>query len=393
MLEKYQNSCFMTSVMVQLRHRIIGAGGTCPFNGKEIKMAVHKNTEKNYWEVSFYYKDYRGIRIKKHTRGFKTKREALEWQEQFKAQQAKNLDMNFKSFVELYYKDMDARLRESSMETKKYIVEMKIIPYFGERKIAEITAADIRNWQNELLKKGYKPTYLKTINNQLNAIFNYAVRYYDLSKNPCSQAGSMGKSKAAEMNYWTKEEFDTFLECVKDKEFSYYGFQILFWTGIRAGELLALTPADVNLEEKTLNISKSLRRMGHENVITEPKTEKSKRVITLPDFLVTELEEYFGMLYGVANDDLLFPVTKAYFDHEMKRGIRLSGVKEIRLHDLRHSHASLLISNLGVSVQQVAERLGHEKITTTLETYSHLYPNQARELADKLNALNMVQEN
>mgnify|MGYP003294674072 CR=1 FL=1 len=359
---------------------------------EEKQVSVTKNQEKNYWEVQFYYKDYRGVRKKKHKRGFKTKREALEWQEQFKVQQAKNLDMTFKAFVDLYYDDMGSRLRESTMATKKYIVDLKVIPYFGQRKISEITAADIRKWQNALLKQGYSQTYLKTINNQLNAIFNYAVRYYDLPRNPCRQAGSMGKSKASEMNYWTQEEFELFLDCVKDKPYSYYGFQILFWTGIRAGELMALMPADINLTEKTLNISKSLKRMGHENVITEPKTEKSKRVITLPNFLVAELEEYMNMLYGVSEEDLLFPVTKAYFDHEMKRGIRLSGVKEIRLHDLRHSHASLLISKLGVSVQQVADRLGHEKITTTLETYSHLYPNQARDLADKLNDLNFVEK-
>ena len=355
-------------------------------------MSVTKNVEKNYWEVQFYYKDYRGVRKKKHKRGFKTKREAIEWQEQFKAQQAKNLDMDFKSFLDLYYEDMENRLRESTMMTKRYIVDLKVVPYFGKKKISEITAADIRRWQNDLLSQGYAPTYLKTINNQLNAIFNYAVRYYELPKNPCRQAGSMGKSKAAEMNYWTQEEFESFLECVSDKTVSYYGFQLLFWTGIRAGELMALTPADINLEEKTLHISKSLRRNGHEDVVTEPKTEKSKRVITLPDFLVVQLEEYMGMLYGITPQDRLFHVTKAYFDHEMKRGIRLSGVKPIRLHDLRHSHASLLISKLGVPVQQVSERLGHEKITTTLETYSHLYPNQARDLADKLNDLNTGKE-
>ena len=355
-------------------------------------MSVKKDLERNTWEVQFYYKDHTGKNRKKHKRGFRTRKEAIEWMNQFKMQQTGNLNMNFEEFVKLYYEDMGNRLRDSSMATKKYIVDLKVIPYFGKKKLLDITAADVRKWQNNLLKQGYSQTYLKTINNQLNAVFNYAVRYYDLPKNPCRQAGSIGKSKASEMNYWTQEEFELFLECVKDKPYSYYGFQILFWTGIRAGELMALMPADIDLTERTLNISKSLKRVGHENVITEPKTEKSKRVITLPDFLVTELEEYTNMLYGVDMHDLLFPVTKAYFDHEMKRGIRLSGVKEIRLHDLRHSHASLLISKLGVSVQQVADRLGHEKITTTLETYSHLYPNQARDLADKLNDLNLTEK-
>jgi integrase len=122
-------------------------------------------------------------------------------------------------------------------------------------------------------------------------------------------------------------------------------------------------------------------------VITEPKTAKSKRVITLPDFLVLELEEYVGKLYGMMASDRLFSITKSFLEKEMIRGTELSGVKKIRLHDIRHSHASLLISKLGAQPNLVAERLGHEKIQTTLSTYSHLYPNQSRDLADQLNGL------
>ena len=122
--------------------------------------------------------------------------------------------------------------------------------------------------------------------------------------------------------------------------------------------------------------------------MTEPKTEKSKRIITLPDFLVEEMKDYTSRLYGMMKTDRLFMVTKSYLEHEMLRGVELSGVKRIRLHDLRYSHASLLISKLGAQPLMVAERLGHEKIQTTLNTYSHLYPNQARDLADQLNRLN-----
>lgn len=271
-------------------------------------------------------------------------------------------------------------------------MELKILPYFGQKNISEISAADIRRWQNTLIKKGYAPTYLKTINNQLNAVFNYAVRYYDLPKNPCTQAGSIGKGRAEEMNYWTQEEFEQFLECVKDKPVSYYAFLTMYWTGVRVGELLALTLGDINFEDKTLSISKSLQRIDGTDIITAPKTEKGKRVITLPDFLVEQLEDYAGRLYGMMKDDRLFMVTKSYLEHEIVRGAEKSGVKRIRLHDLRHSHASLLISKLGVQPKLVADRLGHEKIQTTLETYSHLYPDQARNVADKLNDLNEKEE-
>lgn len=254
--------------------------------------------------------------------------------------------------------------------------------------MADIKAADIRKWQNRLMQEGYAPTYLKTINNQLSAIFNYAVKYYDLPKNPCVQAGSIGKSQADAMKFWTQEEFETFAECVKDKPVLYMAFKTLFWTGVRIGELLALVLGDYNAEEKTLRINKSYQRINGKDVVTEPKTEKSKRIITLPDFLVEDMNDYVSHLYGLMENDRLFMVTKSYLEHEMLRGVELSGVKKIRLHDLRHSHASLLISKLGAQPLMVAERLGHEKIQTTLNTYSHLYPNQARDLADRLNGLN-----
>lgn len=349
-------------------------------------MTVTKNN-KGLWDIQFYYKDYRGKNVKKHKRNFKTKKEAIGWAEKFIVQQSRNLDMDFHSFWQLYREDMKERLRENTVRTKDYIIELKILPYFGEKKMADITAADIRHWQNSLMKQGYAQTYLKTIHNQLSAVFNYAVRYYDLPKNPCTQAGSIGKGKAEEMKFWTQEEFETFIECVKDKPVSYYAFLVLYWTGIRLGELLALSLADFNAEERTLSVTKSYQRINGKDVITEPKTAKSKRVITLPDFLVKELEEYVGRLYGMMADDRLFSITKSYLEKEMSRGVRLSGVKKIRLHDLHHSHVSLLISKLGAQPNLVAERLGHEKIQTTLSTYSHLYPNQSRDLADQLNGL------
>lgn len=126
-------------------------------------------------------------------------------------QQNHNLDMTFRSFWDLYREDMKERLRENTIRTKEYIVELKVLPYFGSKKMVEITPSDVRQWQNSLMKENYSQTYLKTINNQVSAIFNYAVKYYNLPRNPCSVAGSIGKSKADEMKFWTKEEFEKFL--------------------------------------------------------------------------------------------------------------------------------------------------------------------------------------
>lgn len=169
------------------------------------------------WRSQFYYKDWQGVRRKKNKRGFKTKGEADEWERNFLQQQQKNLDISFENFVEIYFADMENRLRESTIINKRYVFDLKVTPYFKHKKMCEIRTSDIRAWQNELIKKGYAPTYLKSINNQLAALFNYAVRYYDLRDNPCRKAGSIGKSKADEMDFWTKQEFKEFLPSMDSK--------------------------------------------------------------------------------------------------------------------------------------------------------------------------------
>lgn len=344
---------------------------------------AEKDPKTGKWLIQYRYTDWQGNRKKSMKRGFKTKREAEEWLQNFLATKQADFNMLFEDFLKIYYSDMDTRLREHTMRTKKYVFELKILPYFGKMKMNEITASDIRKWQSELIKQRYAPTYLKTINNQLAALFNYAVRYYDLPNNPCRKAGSMGKGKADEMNFWTKEEFDKFIDAIMNKQQSYMAFMTLFWTGIRIGELLALNVADVDFEKRTISITKSYQRMGGRDVITEPKTPKSKRVIAIPQFLVVDLQDYVNSMYWVQGEDRLFPITKYYLEHEMQRGIKESGVKRIRIHDLRHSHASLLVE-MGFSPLEIANRLGHEKIETTLNTYSHLYPDKREQLADRL---------
>lgn len=346
-------------------------------------MKAEKDPKSGKWLIQYRYTDWQGNRKKSTKRGFATKREAEEWLRKFLVTQQADFNMLFEDFLKIYYADMDTRLREHTMRTKKYIIDLKVLPYFGKLKMNEIKAPDIRKWQNELIGQGYAQTYLKTINNQVAALFNYAVKYYDLPNNPCRKAGSMGKSNADEMNFWTQEEFSKFIDALMNKHQSYMAFMILYWTGIRIGELLALTVDDVDFEKRTIRISKSYQRISGKDIITEPKTPKSKRIITIPQFLILDLQDYIGSMYGAQEEDRLFPVTKYYLEHEMQRGIKESRVKRIRLHDLRHSHASMLVE-MSFSPLEIADRLGHEKIETTLNTYSHLYPNKQEKLADRL---------
>lgn len=253
----------------------------------------------------------------------------------------------------------------------------------------EIRAADVIQWQNVIMKyrnskgDGYSPVYLKTIHNQLSAILNHAVNLYDLKSNVARKAGTMGKEKSKEMLFWIKEEYLAFVEAIANKPISYYAFEILYWCGIRLGELLALTPQDFDFEKKTLKINKSYQRLEGKDIITDPKTAKSNRTIIMPDFLSEEIKNYLEMLYKYKATDRIFQVTKSYLHHEMDRGVMASGVKRIRIHDLRHSHVSLLV-NMGFSAVAIGERVGHESVEITYQ-YAHLFPTVQRDMADQLN--------
>ncbi|WP_444876564.1 site-specific integrase [Bacteroides heparinolyticus] len=192
----------------------------------------------------------------------------------------------------------------------------------------------------------------------------------------------MGKKKNREMLFWTKEEYLKFADAMMDKPLSYYAFEMLYWTGIREGELLALTPADFDFEKRTVTINKSFQHLNGRDIITSPKTEKSNRTIQLPKFLCDEMQDYLKMLYDVGLEDRMFPVTKSYLHREMDRGAKEAGVKRIRIHDIRHSHVSLLI-DMGFSATAIADRVGHESIDITYN-YAHLFPSKQAEMADKL---------
>ncbi len=359
-------------------------------------MAAYKDEQRGTWYVSFHYYDWTGKNCRKVKRGFKTKREATEWEHHFRMKEAADLDMTFGEFVQAYTRDMKPKLKHNTWLTKEHILRTKLLPYFENKKMYDIRAKDIIQWQNEQISyrdekgKPYAPTYLKTLQSELSALFNHAVRFYELKSNPVVKAGPLGKGKAEEMLFWTKEEYLKFIEAVKDKPYSYQAFQILYWCGLRVGELLALTPADFNFEKQTVTISKTFHRSKGRDIITSPKTKKSNRTIKMPPFLCEEMQEYIKMLYDIKPDERLFTVTKSYLNHEMERGAKQAGVKKIRVHDIRHSAVSLLI-NMGFSVLAIGERMGHEAEKITYR-YAHLFPTVQTEMAERLEMERMTKE-
>lgn len=342
-----------------------------------------KEKDTKTWSAQWFECDAKGVKKKRKKRGFSTKKEALDYEMQKKLNNARSMDMKFSEYIDVYFEDKKNELKERTFRNKRYMMEQHLIPYFGECMMSEITASQIIQWQNEMQTKGFSDSYLRMIQNQLTSLFTHAAKIYDLQNNPCKKVKRMGNSDSRSLSFWTIDEYKTFLSVV-DKDSRYYLiFEILFYTGCRIGELLALTPADIDLNKNQISISKTFYKIECKDVITEPKTKQSIRVIEIPEFLKNEIKEFIDGHYGMPESERLFPITQEAVQHKMKRCIKKADVKKIRVHDLRHSHVAYLIDR-GVAPLIIKERVGHKDIRITLNTYGHLYPSQQKMVADLL---------
>lgn len=347
-------------------------------------MPAYYDKEKKTWYCKFYYVDWTGQRKQKLKRGFTRQRDAKEWEREFLQKQQGPPDMTFQALYDLYIEDMTHRLKGTTMDSKRYVFARHILPDFKDKPINQITPADIRKWQAKIISSGIKETSQHQIYNQLNAILNYAVTYYNLSKNPCKVTGAIGKNRAGRVNFWTQNEFTAFIAQVEDIAYR-TAFLTLYYTGIRCGELLALTPADIDMQAGIITVSKTYHRQKRRDVTTSPKTESSNRTITLPLFLIDTLRDFISKNYGIGSTDRLFQFTPYKLKDTLKTCCESSGVKLIRIHDIRHSHVSLLIE-MGFTPHLIAERIG-DSVDMVNNIYGHLYPNKHNEVATKLQQL------
>lgn len=346
-------------------------------------MPVYKDPERGTWYAQFTYKDWKGESHTGKKRGFRTKKEAQQWEYQQKSVNSASMDMTMEAFIDLYFRDKEGELKARSVKNKRYMMEAHILPYFKDRPINQITPADLIQWQNEIRAKGFSPTYQRMIQNQMTALFTHATTIYDLKTNPCKKVKKMGKAEADKFDFWTKEEYDEFIECVEKDSYYFVMFEILFWTGCREGELLALTKSDIDFRNDRIHISKTYYRDNGKDIITTPKTEQSVRDIEIPSFLKEEIQDYVAHCYDLPDDERLFPIGPEALQHAFKRYTEQADLVHIRVHDLRHSHVAYLIDR-GVEPLLIKERLGHKDIKITLNTYGHLYPSRQKEVAQLL---------
>ena len=346
-------------------------------------MPVFKDKDRNTFYVKCYYTDYTGAKKQKLKRGFALQRDAKEWERNFLEKVQGTPDITLQALYEAYIEDKSHRLKASSIQMKKRLIKKHILPHFKDRPINQITAADIRAWQNKLIAEDYSGPYLSNIHVALSSVFTYAVQYYNLPYNPCSRAGSMGK-KSRSINFWTLSEFNQVLKCVDDI-IDQTALKLLFYSGIRLGEFRALTYGDLDFNGNTITINKNMQIVDRKEIVYTPKSENGTRLITMPDAIMDDLEAYCGKIYGICDDDRLFTFKPHRIRKCMSNSSAIAGVKNIRIHDLRHSHVSLLIE-LGFTPYLISERIG-DTVQMVNEVYGHLYPNKHIEVANKLNKI------
>lgn len=339
------------------------------------------------WFSSCYYRDWKGERHRKVKRGFPTRAAALEWERDFIDKQAGNPSMLFSSLVARYLEDFIHRVRPTTYENAQRIIKLSILPTFENVPIDKISPAAVREWENSLLSRTppLSQTTLKVYCRRLSAILNFAVKFYGLPYNPLTRAGSIGKSEN-HIAYWTPQQFTRFITSGLPPKYIAL-FCLLFWTGCRRGEALALTPADIDFNKREMSINKTRSHVtGRGDVITPPKTPTSVRKVALPPFLCMILQDWIERA-GIESNQELFEMGIRTVRNAMENYTKKAGLPHIRVHDLRHSHASMLI-NMGISPKLIQERLGHKSISTTLDVYSHFYKDRQADIIDALQDVN-----
>lgn len=336
--------------------------------------------------------------VQKKLSGFKTKRLAEEAYYQYindnSAKPVIKSVMTVNDLFEQYKSYIFINNKPSSVKSSCDALRLYVLPIFGDKEIKKINARDIELWQENIIKRGLTFDYKSKIYKIFTAMLNYAVKHSYVDSNIVSRVGNFKNTDAKkEMLFWTEDEFKTFYRAIDNIHWRTF-FSFLYFTGCRKGEALALTWNDIDFITNEVHITKSINRQGNIKgtyEVTTPKNRSSYRNVLMPTKLVSMMREYLDYCKdydGFTMECFVFGVNEPFGDITIRDNMikyeEMVGVKHIRVHDLRHSHASLLI-NKGQNILIVSKRLGHSDITQTLNTYSHLMPNTQREIMEALN--------
>lgn len=349
----------------------------------------------NTWLFTCKYLDPISKEYKRATRrGFKTKNEAILAEAKF-IEKMESAPVQEISFQEMFYKYMSWRKHEIKPTTYKNWIqrfEKHVIPSLGHIPMTQLNLKIFEDWRQEMLSKNLSDSYMNDILKPIKATLRYANDYFDMD---ISYIDKIKRFKSAttfkkEMTVWNLEQFRRFEKQISYSIFWHTFFNLLYFTGLRKGEAQALTWKDIDFENKTLIINKTLAEKieGVPYQILPPKTNASYRTITLADETLSLLKSLKQTLFGQPNTFVFEYDGKHLSSSTLNRYYKIfveqSGVPKIRIHDFRHSHASYLIGN-GMNIVDVSKRLGHSDITMTLNTYIHFMPHAEDRIATFLN--------
>lgn len=346
-------------------------------------MAIYYDRKRGTYYVSVYVEYRNGERKRVLRRGFKTKREAKKAESEIvlNAEVSNPENPLFTDIVDQYIDWYEPRRKVSSVHRLKKETRLYIKPFFKGKKIKNIHNSDIMDFHTFLLNNLSVRTS-KNVHGFLSAIFNHAVKLGHISVNPAKETGNIQASYDKQFNYWTLEEFKDFLQYVDNFKYRTL-YMVLFYSGMRIGELSALTWKDIDFENNIINIDKT----NYKGKTTTPKTSSSIRKNKMPYHTMNMLRQYKLQVNSEINHYVFgeygIPLPLTTIAHNYNAIFKKHDIKRIRIHDFRHSHASYLI-NKGYDIQIVSKRLGHSKVSVTLDTYAHLYPNKEDEAIEAM---------
>ena len=342
-------------------------------------MTAYKDEKTNTWMARFYYTDWKGVRKQKKKRGFEKKKDAQAYEADFIAKSQQKPQMTLRTLSEEFLKDYKVRRSANSYKLAETNSRLHILPDLGDLSLEDITPLTIRTWQNKLKESGKAPGTISSINITLKTMFSFAVRFYGLTPNPFDKVEPLKqpepKKEFIEHPTWLK------LYAVMTNKHDRAIFSLMYWSGMRVGEVQGLSLKDINFDTNTVNINKQYSSDRKE--ITELKTRGSRRVITIPDLCMEVVKDYITSYIEPPTYPFAIKTARGLND-KLERYCKKAEIDKITVHTLRHSHASLLIKE-GTAVNLISERLGHTTPSVTLRVYAHVYENQDSELAGKLN--------
>jgi len=365
-------------------------------------MAVLKS-ENGKWEVQLRDVDFEGKEKRVHKRGFATKSEAKKWEAEYLSKGKFDEKTTMNEIWEAYRDEVLVLKKPNTIKTTSTNMRKHILPYFGMKPMSEIDEAMIRKWQVQMRDKRnrngdpFTDIHLRKINTNFNTVYRFGIKRCGIDKDVSRDVNLLGSSQTREMKIWTFEEYKAFRKALDEngtEQIYKVAFDILYYTGIREGELLALTRGSFDFSRHELKVNKNLQRVEGKIYIQTPKTRNSVRSVAIPEFLEDEVDDFIRKSAHIQTaSDLIFPIAPATLRRKLVKGAMDAGVPAIKVHDLRHSHASFLIEK-GVNIASISKRLGHEGVDITLKTYTHLYDkNAGMAIANMINGVVTNDEN